>query len=601
MAQKRPPAYLQSMRDLSVMPRSAGLLLPVFAMRRAGDWGIGDTHAVRDTIDFCADHHFSVLQILPIHETVGDHSPYNPISSQALSPALLTLSPEEVPGLTRPTIERMAPERWLAQLRAGIVKHQSVQPLKLQVLQAAHHTFRQQVTNGDPLARAFAEFQQSAARWLQPYTLFRLLVREYEGNPNWTEWRPEHQSPSTAEAWFAEHPHRDRLAEQREGYAFIQWVATRQWTDVRNHADARGVQLMGEMSFGVSRASVDVWAHPELFDQDWSLGTRPLAFFDSTSESARWGQNWGLPAYRWEDHRSSGFTWLRERVAAERQFFHLCRIDHMRGYFRVYQFPWRGGAQHAEFSQLTVEEVQARTGGRLPRYVPGPDEEPAAAALNDRQGRELLGVIQDAADGMGLIAEIMGKLPEYMSRALEDLRLANLTFPQLELAEDGSIRPAATFPVRSLATYANHDTAPLAALYLHGHAAAQREPEGVAARELANLLQFAGWDAPAPEAFHGELLQALQRALFNTPCVLAVLVSSDLLGLPQRFNLPGSFGRETWCERLALPLRDYRDRPDFGARIKTAAQLIVASGRQSGFVRSRPAPVPMAVSTPSAP
>ncbi|HEY8965392.1 MAG TPA: 4-alpha-glucanotransferase, partial [Candidatus Methylacidiphilales bacterium] len=56
------------------------LLAPVFALRRDKDAGVGDTQAVREAVDFCAKMGFSVLQMLPIHETVGDHSPYNPVS-----------------------------------------------------------------------------------------------------------------------------------------------------------------------------------------------------------------------------------------------------------------------------------------------------------------------------------------------------------------------------------------------------------------------------------------------------------------------------------------------------------------------------------------
>ena len=128
------------------------MLVPVFALRHARDFGIGDTIAVRDAIDFCAAHGLAVLQILPIHETVGDHSPYNPISSRALAPALLALTPESVPGLNVDEMKVAAPGSWLAQLRADGVKQNSVQPLKLQILLMAHRAFRATHPAGSPLA-----------------------------------------------------------------------------------------------------------------------------------------------------------------------------------------------------------------------------------------------------------------------------------------------------------------------------------------------------------------------------------------------------------------------------------------------------------------
>lgn len=577
----RLPAIVGSLMTL-LNPRNkiAGLLVPVFALRHTDDLGIGDTRAVREAVDFCSAHRLAVLQILPIHETIGDHSPYNAISSRALAPAFISLEPEDVPGLTREMIDTAAPAAWREQLRDGPVKHNSVHLLKLQILFSAHRAFTAHRHGpDDPFPAEFTRFQQEHAHWLNAYTLFRLLVREYEGNPNWTEWRPEHHSVAHAEAWLARHPEREKLEQVREAFAFVQWVAWRQWTQLRAHATEKNVMLMGEMSFGVGICSVDVWGHPELFDTAWHVGTRPISYFDTNKDSERWGQNWGLPPYRWENHRASGFTWLRERISGERQFFHVCRLDHLRGYFRAYMFPWPGGARHAEFATLTEDEARQRTGGLLPRFVPGPDEDPVAAKMNDLQGREIISVIQDAAQDMYLIAEIMGAMPDYMRQALEDLNVANLTFPQLERNPDRSLQPKESFRVLSLATYANHDHAPLAATYAHVHAQAAKDPSGPAATDLQNLLKLAGWQHPPPATLTDDLLAALVRSLFETPCELAVLMSSDLLGTPQRFNLPGSYGSDTWSERLEFPMGDYANHPVYGKRIATVARLIVETGR----------------------
>ncbi len=569
-----------SMSEINPQTKLAGMLVPVSALRHARDFGIGDTLAVREAIDFCADHGFAVLQMLPIHETVGDHSPYNPISSRALSPALLALTEEEVPGLTAEALQEAAPERWVAQLRAGNVKHNSVHPLKIQVLLWSHRVFRASQRDDSPLWLEFGRFNDTNASWLPAYTLYRLLIREYEGNPNWTEWRPEHQSLAAAEAWLARHPGRERLAETREGLAYIQWVAWRQWRKVREHADRRGVYLMGEMSFGVSKASVDVWSRPELFDLDWNIGTRPIVYFDTNKDSERWGQNWGLPAYRWENHRAAGFDWLRGRVGTEREFFHIIRLDHLRGYFRAYMFPWPGGARHAEFAKLSEEEARQRTGGKLPRFVPGPDEDPHASKLNDLQGREIIATVREEAGDMYLFAEIMGSMPDYMRRALDDLAISSLTFPQLERNPDRSLQSRDTYRVMSLAAYANHDHAPLAALYQHWQEEIKKDPKSVAATDLANLLKFAGWKGPAPAALDSEVLAALQRALFDTPCHLAVLMSSDVLGTPQRFNLPGSYGADTWSERLEYPMNDYSRHPLYGLRLAAVRAAIEKAGRR---------------------
>lgn len=557
--------------------RRAGLLVPVYALRHARDFGIGDTAALKDAIDFAAETGFSVVQILPIHETFGDHSPYNPISSRAHSPALISLSPQEVPGLTHAILEQAAPESWLAQLRTGNVRHEAVQPLKTQILLTAFYHFVS--LDSAETHTEFAAFEEEHATWLHSYTLFRLLVREYEGNTQWADWRPEHQTYDTAAAWLMQHPAREDLELLRRGFAFIQWISWRQWKSVRAHANEQGVRLMGEMSFGVGLNSADVWANQSLFDVEWSLGTRPLAHFDTNKDSERWGQNWGLPPYRWENHRSTSFAWLRGRIAWEKEFFHGCRIDHLRGYFRAYMFPWQGGARHVEFSNLDAEQAALITGGLLPRFVPGPDDDPVAAGMNELQGREIIGQLIEAAGEMDLVAEIMGDMPDYMKRTLEDLQLANLSFPQLLRDAEGAIIPLDKFRELSLVTYANHDNAPLASLYLQLRHDASEDPQGPAAAELRALMAFAGTNGHLPDALDDVLLRGLQAALFRTSGRLAVLMCSDLLGVPLRFNLPGSYGRGTWSDRLELPLHELQRHPVFGPRILVATELVRESGR----------------------
>ena len=55
----------------------------------------------------------------------------------------------------------------------------------------------------------------------------------------------------------------------------------------------------------------------------------------------RWGQNWGVPLYSWETHRAQGFKWWLQRVRKVGVMFHLFRIDHVLGFYRIYGFPWR--------------------------------------------------------------------------------------------------------------------------------------------------------------------------------------------------------------------------------------------------------------------
>ena len=74
--------------------RLAGILVPVFAIRTEDDLGIGDTAGVREMIDWAAEIGMKFLQFLPINEMGQDNSPYNAISSVAIEPMTLEITPQ---------------------------------------------------------------------------------------------------------------------------------------------------------------------------------------------------------------------------------------------------------------------------------------------------------------------------------------------------------------------------------------------------------------------------------------------------------------------------------------------------------------------------
>src|SRR5438445_1933998 len=126
---------------LSPDKKIAGSLCPVFSIRTEDDLGIGDTDGVRQMIDWCAKHGISMLQVLPINETSDDNSPYNAISSLALDPTTIAISPEHLPELSAVDFARCAPTGVLKELRQGTVKYARVKALKRRLLWAAYDSF----------------------------------------------------------------------------------------------------------------------------------------------------------------------------------------------------------------------------------------------------------------------------------------------------------------------------------------------------------------------------------------------------------------------------------------------------------------------------
>ncbi len=572
---------------IDVEHKRAGLMVPVFALRGQHDTGIGNTVAVRDAVDFCQRHGFGVLQLLPINETGGDHSPYNAISALALEPTTITLRPGDVPGLTPDLLDETFPDDVRAKLTAGAVQYAEVKPRTWTVLACAFANFEaHELESGGPFAHEFAEFQAEEAEWLDAYCLFRHLLNEYQGNEMWTSWDEPHRSYEAAMAWLDALPkeQQEEVIRHMEFFAYVQWVAYRQWRETKTYADERQVQLMGDIPFGVSRYSADVWAHQHLFDLEWSGGAPPEPLFASDDFVRQWGQNWGIPLYHWDEHRAEDFAWWQLRTRSLQACFHYFRIDHVLGFFRIYSFPWIP-QQNQDFVDLNADEAKEKTGGRLPQFKQGPDDPAESAAINETQGRELLQMIAEAAAPTELVAEDLGMVPNYVRPALRDMGIPGFSIPIFERDWDGTgeFTPIEDYFPINLVTYGTHDHNPLKTYYEELVTKSHEEGEEAdnARADLGRLLRFLGWDDQnPPQAFTPELHDALNLKALETPCWLAIFMVTDMLASEQRFNLPGTSGDQNWSERLPKTLQQLERDPATGERIAALGQQILATGRR---------------------
>ncbi len=540
----------------------AGVLVPIFAIRAEGDLGIGDAVSLREFSDWLAELGFSLAKILPINETGGDHSPYNAISSRALEPTTIRTTPEHLPDLKAGDFEAAVAEVDRSKLVGSVVDYDVVKPLKHRLLHAAFVRFRRNhLLRRTPRAQEFQAFLESQAEWIDDYTLFRVLLELHEGE-RWDKWPQEHRTLEAARAWVAALPARraQSLALRRHLFAYIQWIAFTQWRASKAHARQRGVALMGDIPFGVSFQSADVWAHPDLFRTGWCGGTPPDKIFKHDPFVVKWGQNWGIPLYDWPALRSSGFQWWRQRVRGVREFFDLFRIDHVLGFYRIYGFPWTPD-RNAEFLPLSHDEARERTGGELPHFQPRADDSHENKEANRCEGEEYLRVILEEAGAGRVIGEDLGEVPDYVRPNLTHLGIAGYKIPAWEKHHDGRLISGHEYQPLSLATYGTHDHDTLRAMWeqLAQHASG---PDGGGARhEMRILADFAGWQGEPPREFTPELHQALLRALFQSKSWIAVVMITDLFGRSERFNLPGVAGSANWTQRLHANVADLRREP----------------------------------------
>ncbi|MEM6602056.1 MAG: 4-alpha-glucanotransferase, partial [Verrucomicrobiota bacterium] len=478
--------------------RQAGIFVPLFALKGKEDQGIGDTRAMKEMVDWCCENRLSVLQILPINETSGDNSPYNAVSSVALEPTTLSVRPAEVPGLSQALYEELRGRHDLKGPDSDTVTYHAVRRF---IRDMGFHAIDMLSAEEESTFRKFIHENES---WLSDYTMFRTLMEQHGGSPVWTQWPDEHQSPRQASQWYAElaavrRKEIDRLIRY---YSFIQWVLDLQWSEVSRYASEKGVAIMGDIPFGVSRHSADVWASPDEFNLDWSGGAPPEPQFQDDKFIQLWGQNWGIPPYHWDRMEASDYQWWRRRIKHVARYFDLFRIDHVLGFYRLYSFPWIP-EKNADYVDLTKEQVLQQV-GHLPRFLPASDDTSEGAALNQVQGEKLLSMILETAGECIVVGEDLGVVPDYVRPSLEKLGISGFKIPVFERNEaTQEFSSAEEYSQLTVATLATHDHLPMRALWedwwqtfdntrAHQEGSAERQQGDQASWEIYRTQRFLG-------------------------------------------------------------------------------------------------------------
>ena len=305
--------------------RKSGVLLHPTSL--PSRWGIGDLGAAAYTfVDFLAAAGQQLWQVMPLGPTGYGDSPYQGFSAFAGNPLLISLDQLLSDGLLEEADLADAP-----QFPDGHVDYGWVIPWKLGMLRRAFERFKQSAAAD--LRDEFAAFRTAQRTWLADYALFAAL-KEAHGGATWSSWEPPIARREPAAVGEAG----SRLSHQVEFFSFLQWQFFRQWRALKAHANAQGIQIIGDIPIFVAYDSADVWANPEIFElaDDGSpiaVAGVPPDYFSAT------GQLWGNPLYRWGELARQGYRWWIERFRATLTLVDIARIDHFRGFAAYWEVP----------------------------------------------------------------------------------------------------------------------------------------------------------------------------------------------------------------------------------------------------------------------
>jgi len=290
-------------------------------------------------VDFLAEAGQKIWQILPLVQTGYGNSPYSSVSTSSISPYFI--SPEIL-------------------MSEGLLKRAELQ---------FSHSEKKYVDYGDlyavrfPLLRkAFARFDKEDKNFKSylrkkesyDYALF-MAIKYASGQKHFYEWDTPLKTRDAKALKKFEKDYREEVL----FWQFVQYMAKRQWLNLKKYANSKGVEIMGDMPLYVALDSVDVWVNPSLYKLNEDFTPKKVAGVppDYFSED---GQLWGNPVYDYEVHRKDGFKWWTERLKKALEIFDYVRIDHFRGLDRYYEVDnGRSDAKEGEWIDVPSEELFA--------------------------------------------------------------------------------------------------------------------------------------------------------------------------------------------------------------------------------------------------
>ncbi|HEY6140070.1 MAG TPA: 4-alpha-glucanotransferase [Thermoanaerobaculia bacterium] len=458
------------MTRLAAATRAAGVLLHPTSL--PGPGGIGDIGgAAIALLDWMRSAGLRIWQVLPLNPPGYGNSPYGCLSSYAGNPLLISLPSIDVPSSDHVDFDR-ASELKRAALR---------------------ESFAQRGANASDEQRAF----ERDNAWLPDWALFAALKEQHGGRP-WTEWPPELAFREKEAITRA----RRELADEIRFHKYVQWLFFTQWAEVRRAADARGIEIMGDVPIYVACDSADVWANRHLFQLDdrgapTVVAGVPPDYFSET------GQRWGNPLYRWDALRETRYRWWVSRIRAALRFADVVRMDHFRGFAAYWEIP--------------AHEPTAMHG----RWVPGP-------------GKALFDAIRSALGGLPLVAEDLGFITPEVHELRKAIGIAGMRILQFAFQQPNSNHLPHCYAHETVVYTGTHDNDTARGWY-----------ENATEAERAAAALYLGLTSADDAAW------ILIRTAFTSVAQTAIVPVQDILSLGSeaRMNMPGA-EKDNWSWRL---------------------------------------------------
>jgi len=266
------------------------------------------------------------------------------------------------------------------------------------------------------------------------------------------------------------------------------------------------------------------------------------------------GQDWGMPIYNWEELEKDGFSWWKNRLAVAEKYYHIYRIDHIVGFFRIWAIPTGKPAIEGGFIPSEPDE-----------WVP--------------HGESHLRLMLSSC-GMLPIGEDLGSVPSSARECLARLGISGTKVLYWEREWETEGKPfiaCEKYPRFSMTTLSTHDSEPFA-LWYSSHE-----------EDASPFAKFMGWEyqpAFTPEQYRQVLhLSHHSNSLFHINPLQEYFPTIPSFGYKEysdlpRVNLPGKLLETNWACRFHPSVEEITASQDLSDLVKslTAPPVEAPSG-----------------------
>jgi 4-alpha-glucanotransferase len=539
--------------------RTWGMAIEPYALRAAGDWGIGDFTALAGLARAAGGLGAGAVGVTPLHALFPARpthdSPYYGSSRVFLNALFIDVG--AVPDLADDASvrARLATPAFAdtrdALARRDLIDYEGVASLKFGVLRDLFAGFRaRHLETGSDRGAAFREFVKRGGPELVAHAVFDALSAAL--GPDWRRWPIDCRRPEGAgvAAFRAAHP------EDVDFFLYLQWEADRQLAAAAETGRQAGltVGLYRDVALGASPDGAEAWGYQDSLVFGAEIGAPPDAFNPA-------GQGWGLPPFDPYALGEAAYAPFIDLLRANMRHAGAVRIDHVMGLARQFWIPAGGSPADGAYMRFPLED--------------------------------LLGILalESRRHGCVVIGEDLGTVPDGFRERLAQAGILSYRLLYFERDGDGALTPPADYPALSLAAVATHDLPPLPG-YWNGHDIATRARLGLlassgaeraATRErvndrnaLADALRAHGGLPEGGDPSPDDIALAAYRFLARAPSHLLMVRPEDILGLMEQTNLPGTREEHpNWKRRLPLIVEALAADP----RFRRLAAMLATEGR----------------------